>query len=177
MPEPDYIEEDLERLSEAAAAPNVLSSESFWRPLHKLFSKAAVTVDVNQTVGEALELIRETEYGAIVVTRKGKLAGLLTERELLVHVVGVIENFEQHKVSEVMQADPVSLRRDDPIVYALHNMQVGGCRHIPIVDAEDRPISVVSIKDVVRFILSHFPEDVLNVTTEPYRGPVSREGA
>ena len=33
-----------------------------------------------------------------------------------------------------------------------------------------------SIKDVVRFILSHFADDVYNVTPEPFRGPTPREG-
>jgi CBS domain-containing protein len=80
-------------------------------------------------------------------------------------------------VSDAMTADPITLRADDPIVYAAHNMQIGGYRHIPIVDENDAPVSIVSIKDVVRYVLSHFPEDVYNITQEPYRGPVTRESA
>ena len=82
-----------------------------------------------------------------------------------------------NEAGDVMRADPIALQREDPIIHALHNMQVGGYRHIPIVDREQRPVSVVSIKDVVRFFLSHFADDVHNVTPVPFRGAVPREGA
>lgn len=121
--------------------------------------------------------MRQSEYGAVVVTRNGRIAGLLTERELICNEVGVLDHYEQRKVSEVMRADPVTLRSEDPILYVLHNMQTGGYRHIPIVDAEQRVVSVVSIKDVVRYVLSHFADDVHNLTPEPFRGADSREGA
>ena len=54
--------------------------------------------------------------------------------------------------------------------------QVGGYRHIPIVDQSDRPVSIVSIKDVVTFLLDYFPAEITNLTGEPYRGPKLREG-
>jgi hypothetical protein len=46
---------------------------------------------------------------------------------------------------------------------------------VPIVDSEGRPESIVSIKDVMRFVLSHFPEEVINTVSEPYRGPARVE--
>ena len=52
-----------------------------------------------------------------------------------------------------------------------NRMIVGGYRHVPIVDEQNRPVSVVSIKDVARFVLSHFREEVTNIQAEPYRGP------
>jgi CBS domain-containing protein len=177
MTDPEYVDEELKRLSAPPGTQAPLSSDSFWQPIEKLFSKAALAVDVDDTVGEVMKRMRETEYGAVVVTRGGKLAGLLTERDLICRVVGVIDDYESAKAGDVMQVDPVSLRSSDPIVYVLHNMQAGGYRHLPIVDADDRPVSVVSIKDVARYILGHFPKDVYNVTPEPYRGPRTREGA
>jgi CBS domain-containing protein len=173
--QPEYLEDDLERLSDAPERS--LSRESFLLPIENLFSKRALTVDVDDRVDQAIAKLRESEYGAVVVTRAGKVAGLLTERDLLCNVVGVIEQYEQRKVHTVMRVDPVTLRPDEPILYALHNMQAGGYRHIPIVDAEQRPVSVVSLKDVVRYVLGYFADDVHNVTPEPFRGTASREGA
>jgi CBS domain-containing protein len=92
-------------------------------------------------------------------------------------VIGVIDRYEQCPVHTVMRADPVTLRPDEPILYALHNMQAGGYRHIPIVDAAERPVSVVSLKDVLRYVLGYFADDVHNLTPEPFRGAVAREGA
>jgi CBS domain-containing protein len=172
--QPEYLEEELERLSEAP--DRVLSRESFMLPIENLFSKPALTIDVSEPVSRAITLMRESEYGAVAVTREGKLAGLLTERLLICNVIGVIDNYEQRRAGDVMRPDPIALQREDPIIHALHNMQVGGYRHIPIVDDQQRPVSVVSIKDVVRFILSHFADDVHNVTPVPFRGTAPREG-
>jgi CBS domain-containing protein len=173
--QPEYLEEELERLRDAPERS--LSRESFMLPIETLFSKPALTVDVDESVGQAIARMRESDYGAVVVTRDGKLAGLLTERQLICDVIGVIEDYEQRRAGDVMRADPIALQREDPIIHALHNMQAGGYRHVPIVDSEQRPLSVVSIKDVVRFILSHFADDVHNVTPVPFRGPTPREGA
>ena len=41
-------------------------------------------------------------------------------------------------------------------------MSVGGFRHVPIVDAEGRPVHVVSVRDVVEFLVEAFPQEVLN---------------
>lgn len=170
----DRVEEELDRFSQEAAEP-VLTLAAFKEPLRKLLSKKAISVEADQTLADAVATMRETEYGAITVTRDGKLAGILTERDLIVHVVGVVDL--DRPVSEVMTADPVALREDEPIIHAAHNMQVGGYRHIPIVDGQDRPVSIVSIKDVSRYILDFFRSEVANVLPEPHRGEPSREGA
>jgi len=166
----DAIDDEL-RLMADEGASHEISSEMFRQPVRRLFSKNALAVDVAQTVGEAVALMRETGFGAVAVTRDGKIAGILTERDMVVRVIGVVEDFEKTPVERVMTPDPVTLRSDDPIVYVMHNMQVGGYRHVPVVDDDHRPVSIVSIKDVVRFVLGYFPRDVYNLTPEPYRGP------
>jgi CBS domain-containing protein len=173
--QPEYLEDELDGLSDAPE--HALSRDSFLLPIGQLLSKGALTVDVDDTVAHAMAKMRETEYGAVVVTRAGAVAGLLTERELVCNVVGVIDRYETCKVQTVMVVDPVTLRAEDPILYALHNMQAGGYRHIPIVDAALQPVSIVSLKDVLRFVLSYFAADVYNLTPEPFRGHAPREGA
>lgn len=172
---PEYLEEELDALNDAPE--RALSRDSFYLPIRQLFSKHALTVDVDDRVDHAMAKMREAEYGAVVVTRAGRVAGLLTERELICNVVGVIEGYEGCPVHRVMRSDPVTLRPDDPILYVLHNMQAGGYRHIPIVDEQQQPVSVVSLKDVLRFVLGYFSNDVHNLTPEPFRGAAPRDGA
>ena len=171
----DYVDEELERLSQTGMEATVLSGETFKQPIAKLFSKQAVSVDVAASVGSAVEVMRKFEYGAVCVTREGRLTGILTERDLLTKVIGVFDDALKMPVSDAMTPDPMALRAEDPIVYAMHNMHVGGYRHIPIVNDAGEPVSIVSIKDVVRFVLNYFPQEILNVPGEPYRGPRTRE--
>lgn len=166
----EAVEDEL-RLMRDAAASQEMTSDVFLQPIKRLFSKDALCVDVAQTVGDAIDLMRRNAFGAVVVTRAGKVAGIITERDLLVRIIGVVKDFAELPVSKAMTPDPITLRIDDPIVYVMHNMQVGGYRHVPVVDDENRPVSIVSIKDVVRFVLGYFPRDVYNLTSEPYRGP------
>ena len=46
-------------------------------------------------------------------------------------------------------------------------MTEGGYRHIPLVDDENRPVGVVAMRDIVRFIVSLFPDTVLTVPPDP----------
>jgi CBS domain-containing protein len=48
-------------------------------------------------------------------------------------------------------------------------MHVGGYRHVPLTDEAGRPVGVVSIKDIVDFIVDLFPSPVLNLPPDPHR--------
>jgi CBS domain-containing protein len=173
----DYLEEELEQFSNAGAESPALSVESFSAPIARLLSKRALTVQHHETIATAIAKLREAEYGAVCVVRDGRLVGLLTERDLICRVIGVIEDYATRPVSDVMLPSPLCLRQDDPIQYAMHALQVQGYRHVPIVDESERPVSIVSIKDVLRYVVGHFPDFVYNITPEPFRGTASREGA
>ena len=64
------------------------------------------------------------------------------------------------------------------MAYALNKMSVGGFRHIPVVDDEYRPAFVVSVRDVVEFLVEYFPREVLNLPPlEGVKPQQAREGA
>ena len=171
------VDDELERLSQPPPERTTLTVETLMQPLERLLSKPAISVNVGATVQDAVEEMRRRGYGAICVTEQGRLVGIVTERDLVLRVVGPVSDFTKLKVREVMTPDPMSLRKEDPIVYVMHNMQAGGYRHVPIVDEDDRPVSIASIKDVVRFVVDHFATEILNLPPQPYRGPKRREGA
>ena len=172
----DALQEEIERLSRPPEPGNALSGEAFSRPLEELFSKPAVSIDEADTVRRAVQVMNDNGFGAVLITRGGKLSGIFTERDVMAKLGELGATFLDQPVSSVMTRNPISLRRDDAIVYVAHNMHVGGYRHVPIVDDEGRPVSIVSIKDVMRFVLSHFEEEVVNTVPEPYRGPVRIDG-
>jgi CBS domain-containing protein len=58
-------------------------------------------------------------------------------------------------ISEVMTVNPATLRSRDKISFAIHRMNVGGFRHVPILDADDRLVGVISIRDILRFLTDH----------------------
>lgn len=100
-----------------------------------------------------------------------RLVGILTERDILKKVIGQLDL--DSPVGEIMTPNPETVGMDDGIAYALNKMHIGGYRHIPVLDRQDRPVGVVSMRDVVKFIVSQFPAAVLNVPPEP--GLAARE--
>jgi predicted transcriptional regulator len=62
-----------------------------------------------------------------------------------------------------MTRNPVALTARDRVAYAVHCMSVAGYRTIPLVDPERRPIGIVTVSDVVRWLANLFPEAVLNL--------------
>ena len=88
-----------------------------------------------------------------------------------------MDDWKTRPVKDAMTPEPLSLMPGDMIAYVMNNMHVGGYRHVPIVDENNIPTTVISIKDVMTFILDYFPEHITNIQGEPFRGPSSREGA
>lgn len=173
----EALEEELQIMEERASEPNVLDTSVFHQPVSVLCDRAAQTLDVGATVRDALELMRQEHIGSVVITRDGGLAGIVTERDFLKDVVGREPELLDRPVGHVMTPDPEWLMPDDEMVYLLNKMHVGGFRHVPIVDEERRPLYVVSVRDVAGFILDLFPEEVVLVSSDPYRGQRRRYGA
>lgn len=105
----------------------------------------------------AIHLMQRQETGCVLVYEHGALAGILTERDLLLKAAGDRADLNAMTVRELMTPDPVVLREDDTLAVALHKMSVGGFRHIPLVTSDDRP-RVVSIRDLFRHVSAFIHE-------------------
>ena len=99
----------------------------------------------------------------VVVDPGGRLVGIFTERDLLTRVVRQGRDLARTRLAEVMTADPEALGPDDRICFAINRMHSAGYRTVPLVDAEHRPIGVVTVNDVVGWLARLFPEAVLNL--------------
>ena len=135
-----------------------------------------VTVAVDAPVSEAIATMREHRVGCLVALDNGRLAGIFTERDLIVRVYAKGTSLDT-PVRELMTADPVVTRTDDPLHVALAHMFKGGFRHLPVVDSKGVLKGTTSIKRAVHFLADHYPKAVLNIAPDPELFPGAREGA
>ena len=165
----DWIEEDLTLQAEVSAekASRVLDQHMIREPIRILQPRTPLYLPPSATVADAVRIMREHRVGCVLVVTGERLLGIITERDLLLKLE---QGNLARPVSELMTPDPEVLGPEDPIVYALNKMSVGGFRHIPLVDATGRPVGVVSVKDIVDYIVDFFPNDVLTVPPEPSQG-------
>jgi len=135
-------------------------------PIRALEPRPAIAVAETTTIEDAVRLMLESEVGALLVTRGEHPVGIFTERDVLRRVVGARVPLSQ-PVASVMTAAPETLGLDDGIAFALNRMIVRGFRHIPILDAAGHARAVLSLREVVHFIVSLLPSRVLNLPPEP----------
>ena len=166
LDDPSQREHDEQRLGDA-----ILNS-----PLATLEPKPAVTVSADTTIREAIAVMLDSSIGAVLVLDdRGHVGGIFTERDVL-RKVAASSIDTSTCVSEVMTRDPESLGLDDGIAFALNRMILGGFRHIPIVDDAGAPLAVLSLREVVAFIVSLLPSRVLNLPPEPRLEARSSDG-
>jgi CBS domain-containing protein len=169
--------EDLDEPTQPSS--HKLEGPLLTEPISSLQLGPAVTVPLDATLQQAVEIMQTRHLGCVlVVDPEGLLKGIFTERDLLVRVAGRKLDWAANTVSEFMTPDPESLQSSDGIAWALNLMHVGGYRHVPLTDADGRPTGVVSVKDIVEFIVDLFPDQVLNLPPDPRQkpGPVDLGG-
>ena len=108
------------------------------------------TLPTGATIAEAVELLNGRKIGAIVVTTdKGKVAGILSERDIVRHLGKDWSALAGKPVSEVMTKDVVTMSRRATVAEVMERMTERRIRHLPIVDNGEL-VGIVSIGDVVK---------------------------
>lgn len=134
-------------------------------PISDLPLRDPILIDATASVADAVKSMNEHHTGCVLVGREGKLVGIFTERDVLTKDFFRADSHTV-PVETVMTRNPETLEADNSIAYALNKMSVGGYRHIPIVEG-GKPVGVLSVRDVVDFLVELFPEDVLNLPPSP----------
>lgn len=116
------------------------------------------------SVARAIQAMVQNRRAAVVIVDDAdRLIGIFTERDVLTRVAGKGRDPRQTTLGAVMTREPDALGPDDRVAYAVHSMSVAGYRTVPLVDAERRPLGVVTVSDVIRWLAGLFPEAILNL--------------
>jgi CBS domain-containing protein len=143
-------QQDLTQLDQPAAQDRVQRSLMEDR-VSVLASRPPVTVRPGASIHEAVQLMLRDNIGALLVQEDGRLVGILSERDLLLKVVGRVDPSDPRPVSDFMTRRPETVVATDTLAFALHKMDGGSYRHLPVVE-QGRAVGVISVRDV----LSHF---------------------
>jgi CBS domain-containing protein len=169
----EFIDETIEELK-GVTGDGVLDEDALREPVSTLDPRKPVVVGPQTPALEAVAVMREQGMGCVLVVRSNRLKGIFTERDVLNHLVGLGPEVVKTPVRKLMTGNPETLRPSDSIAYALNKMSLGGYRHIPLVDNSDTPVGVISVKDIVNYLVKLFPKSVMNLPTLP-RGNYARE--
>lgn len=175
MGDTEVLEGD-EAYHDVEPVPRPLDYRMLSEPIRMLQTRPAPTLALGSRLSEAVREMQRHRVGCVMVVDGGRLVGILTERDILYKILGTGRDLGDMPVDAVMTVDPEVLTPEDAIVYAFQKMSVGGFRHVPLVDAQRRPVGMLSVKDVVDWVVEFFPREVLNVPPEPGRHAERPEG-
>jgi CBS domain-containing protein len=149
--------------SGSLAAVSVLAATS----VGDLSLRPHARIDASASVGDAVDEMRVWRRGAVLVEDGGALVGIFTERDLLNRVDHRDPRWAEVGVREVMTAHPVVTRAGASLAEALHSLIEGRRRHLPIVDEHGQVIGLLSIRDILAYVASRFPEEMINLPPDP----------
>jgi CBS domain-containing protein len=115
-------------------------------------------VEPEARLSAAIRILSERKIGAVLVMQKGRIEGILSERDV-VRVLGergavVLDE----PVSAVMTRKVVSCRQSDTIAAIMEMMTLGKFRHLPVVE-EGMVVGLISIGDVVKWRVQEYENE------------------
>ena len=154
----------------ADRSPGRFDARVLREPLSVLPTRSPICFKESDAVSEAMRAMQREHRGCVLVTEDGSqrspLTGIFTERDVLLRIIDRGRNPGTLTLAEVMIRDPECLTVDAPLAWVLNKMSVGGFRHVPAVDDEGCPVLIVSVRDVVEFLVQSFPSEILNLPPE-----------
>jgi CBS domain-containing protein len=106
------------------------------------------TVDADATAQKAARVFRRSRSGAALVLARGKLVGILSERDLVLRVVGKGLDPHRVKVAEIMSRPVEWVGPEATPEAAFDLMAANHVRHLAVVDGKARPIGLLSMRRV-----------------------------
>jgi CBS domain-containing protein len=121
-------------------------------------SRPVTEVAPDTPLREVLKLLAARAIGCVLVTQDERLVGIFSERDVLLKLNTRVADLLDRPVSEFMTRDPQSLDDEAKVAFAVHRMSVGGYRHVPVTNARGVPTSMVSVRDVLRYLTERMRE-------------------
>lgn len=119
--------------------------------VEQIMSRPPVTCVVTDTANRAAQLMWEADIGCVVVLEAdGRLAGIITDRDVCMAAYTRGVALSQIVVGEVMTRSVAVVREDDRLGMAEALMRSKKVRRLPVVDTKDRVVGLLSLNDVAR---------------------------
>lgn len=134
------------------------------------------TIAAGTLLNEALRQMQANDGEPLLVIDDDRLVGVVTERDVLMKVLGHQVD-PAVTVDDFMTPDPQTLTLDSTIGEALHLMDEGGYRTIPLVDGQGLIEGLLRQQDILEYVAEAFPQEILNLPPRPHQVAEEAEGA
>lgn len=128
------------------------------KQVRDVMHKNPIKLDRSTAVVEAARQMRAASVGAVLVADDGRLAGIVTDRDITVRVVAQGRDPSTTPLADACSRELTTLSPDDDIDRAIEVMRSKAVRRLPVVDSANHPVGIVSLGDLA---LERDPNSVL----------------
>lgn len=116
--------------------------------VHEIMTGHPRFVCPDNTLVEAAGLMRELDVGVLPVSDRGQLAGIVTDRDMVVRGMADGGDPNQTRVRDVMSGGIEFVYADQEVEEAAHLMESRQIRRLPVLDRDQRLVGIVSLGDI-----------------------------
>jgi len=113
--------------------------------------EGVVTIDSDASVMKAVQIMNENEIGCLVVMRRGRAVGIITERDLLKRVIAKSKNPKKTRVREIMTKPLIAGQPNMDLEEATRLMFKMKIKKLPVVEPQGKLLGLITLTDVARF--------------------------
>lgn len=119
--------------------------------IEKLDPRTPITVEPITPVSRILQTLVEHRVGCVVVTDNETVVGIFSERDAFLRIGTKAADLADRPIDAFMTPNPVMLETKDKIAFAIHKMNLGGYRHIPILN-DGKLTGIISVRDILDYL-------------------------
>lgn len=106
------------------------------------------TVSETDSIRDAAQIMAREDTGVVPVVDGRKVVGMVTDRDIVVRFVAEGKDLSNARVDECMSTSVRSVNEDTPITEVLTLMSKAQIRRMPVVNASEELVGIVSIGDI-----------------------------
>jgi len=115
----------------------------------EIMSKPAVTIDHNKTTKAAGQLMRKKRIGILVVTKKGKAIGVISDADLINKIIVGGKSAQKTKIKDIMSKHLITIAPDADVMEAVKKIKKNNIHRMPVV-RKGKVVGLLSLTDIAR---------------------------
>lgn len=139
----------------------------------EICNREVVTIEKSAPVARAARLMRQYHVGSVIVVADGsqppRPVGIVTDRDLAIEILAQEVPAETVTVGDVMAAELLTAREEDGVWETIMRMRAMGVRRLPVVSRHGDLIGILTMDDLLQFIVGELSDLVKLVRREQKR--------
>ncbi len=135
--------------------------------VREIMNRNIYKIQLSEPIITAAKIMDEKDVGIIPVFDKERLAGLITDRDLVIRGVTSDLDLANDPVRDIMSPAVVSISEESSVQEAAELMERKQIRRLLVRDKDDKVCGIVSLSDIARHMSKKLSGEILQEVTQP----------